>query len=177
MPTWDDRIDEAARRLTKGQPRAGFRMRVVARLDEPVRRPPRAWLLAPAAVAIVVLVLVVPREQIDEALPGTQRSSPSADVPLKPEAMTVRSEPLDSNLRLKPDATRAATRTPDSNVRLGPNATTSAPVEFETDLEVAPIELVPVTVAATVVDALEEPPPLAIDPLTIAALDTLESTQ
>jgi hypothetical protein len=65
MAMFDDLIDEAAHELTEGTPHASFKARVLAKLDEqPVVSRSRRWMLVPAAVAaIVVLAVVMPREE------------------------------------------------------------------------------------------------------------------
>src|SRR5688500_3633176 len=87
MPTWDDRIDEAARQLTEGQPNDAFRTRVLARLTERPRRWAPMWLLAPAAAAaIVVLAIVMPREELNGVPVKIERPAVDAEVRLKPNA-------------------------------------------------------------------------------------------
>jgi hypothetical protein len=170
MPTWDEVIDETARRLTDSQPRVGFTTRVVARLDERPRRWSRAWLLAPpAAAAIIVLAVVMPREEVGEVEVRPVRSSAGTDVPLKPEAMPVADPGIANNdPRLKPDAT------PRQLAATAPAADVAIPADLGTDLVIAPIEPAPVAVAATIVDALEEPPPLAVEAITIDAIDVAQ---
>ena len=155
MPTWDERIDEAARQLTEGQPGAGFRTRVLARLDARPRRWPRAWLLAPAAaIAIAVLVVVTPREEIaiksENTEVGLKADTTSGSVGLKADTTS-------DSVGLKADTTTAPT-----------------PVEYPPDVAVAPIELEPLAVPRTVVDALAAPAPLVLEDIAIAALETLE---
>ena len=179
MPTWDDRIDEAARRLTEGAPSAGFRSRVVAKLDERPRRWSRAWLLAPvAAAAIVVIAVVMPREEIpDVALKPETLAAEKTDVGLKADATPAG---LKAGTTRAPAGLKAGTTPAPAGLMAGttsPAADVAAPVELDTDLTVAPIELAPVMVAATIVDALVEPTPLAVEDLTIAALDSLNSGQ
>ena len=164
MPTWDDRIDEAARQLTVGQPRPGFNTRVLARLDATPRRWSRAWLLAPAAaIAIIAVVIVMPRENV-------------GDVAVKPQGTEV--EPATTEARLKPDPTpmanqvgmKADTTPADPTSAIAP----SPPVEYAADVAVAPIEVEPLVVPRTVVDALAAPSPISVEEIEIAALDTLE---
>jgi hypothetical protein len=190
MPTWDDRIDEAARRLTEGAPSAGFRSRVVAKLDERPRRWSRAWLLAPVATAaIVVIAVVMPREEIpDVALKPETLAAEKTDVGPKADATpaglkagTTRAPAgLKAGTTPAPAGLMAGTTPAPAGLMAGttsPAADVAAPVELDTDLTVAPIELAPVMVAATIVDALVEPTPLAVEDLTIAALDSLDSGQ
>jgi hypothetical protein len=73
MPTWDDRIDEAAQRLTEGEPASGFRARLLSRLEEarPARAWTHGWIFAPVAAATVALALaaIVQLRQPDRAAP------------------------------------------------------------------------------------------------------------
>jgi hypothetical protein len=174
MTTWDDRIDEAARRLTEGRPRTGFATRVVARLeDRPLRWSP-AWLLAPAAAALVILITVVAREQTSEvarrAMPST-----STDIALAPDAGNARFDPdtATTDVRVEPAVVQRAGGGPIGVVVMADSV--AAAVDLETDLAVAPLELPPVTASAALVEALEEPPALAVEPLGIAALEMLET--
>ena len=104
---FDDRIDEAARRLTEGGPHTtgpAFRARVLARLDErPVGTWPRARLLAPVAAAAAIVVLAMMTMTNVRLKPDA-----TTDIRLKPDATT--------DIRLKPDAT--------TDIRLNPDATT-----------------------------------------------------
>jgi hypothetical protein len=194
MPTWDGRIDEAARRLTEGEPRAGFRTRVVARLDDRPRRWSTVWVLAPAAAAaIVVLTIVMPREEIGDVALKPERAVAEktvvglkADTTQKPTDAGLKADttpdPVDpkadtTEVRLKPDTTPDQAGLKAGTTAAGPVADVAMPVELDTDLTVAPIELAPVTVPATIVEALVEPAPLAVESLTIAALDSLDSGQ
>ena len=149
----DQRIDEAARALTQGEPRRGFRARVLARLDERPRRWSPMWLLAPAAAAaIVVLAIVMPHEELDGVLPKPVPPTVDVEVRLKPDTTT--------EVRLKPDATTEVRLKPVATVPARPADSAAPALDFETDLTVPLIELAPVTLAATVIDALPEVPPL-----------------
>jgi len=163
MPTWDDLIDEAARQLTEGQPGAGFRTRVLARLDQRPRRWSRAWLLAPAAaIAIVVATLVIPREKM-------------GDIALSPEIAKVglKADTTSVAVRLKADTTPSAPAPVGGRVKPDP-ANTPPPVEYPADVAVEPIDIAPLTMPLAVVDALATPAPLVVEGIAIAPLDTLE---
>jgi hypothetical protein len=164
MPTWDDRIDEAARQLTEGQPRDGFGSRIIAGLDEP-RRWSRAWLLAPAAAAIVVLAILAPREQPSD-VSSTPDPTPTADVRLEPEVRgivdTGRSTPLPP-----PTGQQRAMRLATTREALPPPSDPS----LQPELSVGSIEIAPAEVSPVAIDALSEIPPLADEELTIPSLD------
>jgi hypothetical protein len=166
MPTWDDVIDETARRLTDGQPRRGFTARVVARLDERPRRWSRAWLIAPAAAAaiVVVLAVIMPRERPGDAASNLRMESVGTDVRLKPDATKIS----------KADVTNASgdggaktdTRAPDTT------AVRPSSAAINTDLTLAALEMPPLTTAGTEVHALPDLAPLeSDDPLAIAPID------
>jgi hypothetical protein len=174
MPTWDDRIDEAARQLTDGEPGAGFRTRVLARLDERPRWS-RAWMLAPAAAIAIVVLVVMPRERV-------------GDVALAPEVTEVglKADTTTAPVGLKADTTTAAevglkADTTTASVGLRADATT-APVGLKADgdmplvseLAPAPIDVVPLTVAASGVDALPDLAPLAIEEISVDPIDVAQ---
>ena len=137
---FDDRIDEAARRLTEGGPHTtgpAFRARVLARLDErPVGTWPRARLLAPVAAAAAIVVLAM---------------MTMTNVRLKPDATT--------DIRLKPDATTDIRLKPDgtTDIRLKPDATTDIRLKPDatTDIRLTPRDA---TKAASRAGPLSRPP-------------------
>ena len=62
MTNWDDEIDDAARQMTAGEPRADFRARVLTRIGaiDSARRPGWSrWTWSPIAAGAVALVVVV----------------------------------------------------------------------------------------------------------------------
>jgi len=178
MPTWDDQIDETARRLTDRQLAPGFRSRVVARLDERPGRWSRAWLLAPAAAAAIVVLAVV---EMDERAvrPAMEAGLKAGTTPTTEAGLKAGTAPApEAGLKARTTSESAGLKARSISAPAGPKAeATPAPVAFETDLAVASIELTPVTVLPTVVDALVEPVPLAVEDLTIAALDTFDLGQ
>ena len=54
----DDRIDDAARQLTAGEPGGDLRARVVARIERPRRSGMPGWIAAPIAVAAIVAIVM-----------------------------------------------------------------------------------------------------------------------
>jgi len=63
MANWDSEIDEVARRLTDGEPGAGFKAQVLDRIEkaDATRWPPRLVWTWPAVAGIAVLALAVAR--------------------------------------------------------------------------------------------------------------------
>ena len=174
MPTWDDVIDETARRLTDGQPRRGFATRVVARLDERPRRWSRGWLIAPAAAAAIVVValaVIMPRERPGDVAPDLRVESVGTDVRLKPDATKISKAEVtnasgDGGAKADAKAGLNGARTP------GTTAVRTSSAAINTDLTLAALEMLPLTVAGTEVPAL---PDLALlendDPLAITPID------
>jgi len=167
MPMWDDLIDEAARRLTTGEPAAGFTARVLARVDDrPRARWSRAWLAVPAAVAaIVAWMIVMPRERTTEQpqspvsaqieVPPTQRGIPVAEPPprhVEKEATTPR-------------------RTEPAIVAVG-----QVP-EFAPDIALEAISIASVDLSPMDVEALPGAPPIAVDEIGIEPLEISNSGQ
>ena len=160
---WDDRINEIARQLTGGEPRPGFRSRVLRRVDDPPRR--SLWLLTPAAAAIVLLAVVWPRETM----------SPS-DIQLVPQRrgearLTSDTAPTRDSASRDARPPRAAVRRTAiaANVPLEPQPASDLTIEA---IEVERVDLVPVTI-----EALEETPLLAVDAIVITPLEPLTSSQ
>src|SRR5262245_8702614 len=119
MTMWDDEridavIDEAARRMTAGEPSGDFRARVMARIDG---GPRFAWSWQPVAVAIA-LAAIVAVVVVRMALPA--RRAEFTEVRPKPDAQTV--TPRDAQVRPKPDATKVRLK-PDATYGMEPNAT------------------------------------------------------
>ncbi len=163
-------IDEVARQITEGAPDAGFKARVLARIETIETRDDGywswrwAWALSPLA-AVVVLILAV---LIGRAPQVGLRPDPayrlSSEVRLKPDPTYA------PQVRLKPDATYEAK--PASTVRLKRNATYAiaapsselapAPIDIE-PLGVEPMDLTPPGI-----DAMES---IAVPRLNVAPLE------
>ena len=166
MPTWDDRIDEAAQELTEGQPGPGFRTRVLARLDQRPRRWSRGWLLAPAAaIAIAVFVVVMPRERVEDVKPESTGGGVKANATTAP----VHPTPSSNEVRLKGEDPAPGMRAP---VRRKPETTgTNIDVPFASELALAPIEVPALVIAAPSLEDLADVTPLAIEEITIQTID------
>jgi len=157
----DRLIDDVARGMTAARADDTFARRVSARLEEPdpgaSRTWPRAWLLAPAAAA-VLLAAVFFRD---------------ANVPLKPDATAIRKP--DAAAVTRPDATAArqpetaepvATRvTNTARTPVSPAAADSAveplvtpPIEFAA-LDVSPlVTVMPIEIQAIAIERIEIAP-------------------
>ena len=174
----DERIDEAARTLTQGEPRPGFRTRVLDRLD---RRPARSrkWVAVPVAVAaIAVLALMLTREAAGPV--GRFAQPPDATQAPAPPEVAVADRPAvgtSPSESAKPAETlpRRPTRVTAVSERVGlPPAV--APT-LEPDLTLPAIVVAAVTVPADVIEPLMETETLAIDALSIAPLAPFDSAQ
>jgi hypothetical protein len=175
----DERIDEAARTLTQGEPRPGFRTRVLDRLD---RRPARSrkWVAVPAAAAaIAILALMLTRESAGPvgrfARPPDATEAPAppevavADRPAVGTSPSESAEPAE-----KPPRRRSPRVTAVSERVVLPLAV--APT-LESDLTLPAIVVAAVTVPADVIEPLVENETLAIDALSIAPLAPFDSAQ
>ena len=175
MPTWDDVIDEMARRLTGGDPRLGFTARVVARLDGPARRWSRAWLLAPVAAAaiVVVLAVIMPREAARDVALGPAPATierpqvGGMETSSRAEARDAGPEPGSMNRGAAPQDLHVTAAIAPS----APASTSPSDLDIESIVN-PPVDLAPATIAA-----LEAVPPLAVEEITIEPLDTLIVTQ
>src|SRR5688572_10273482 len=148
MPTWDDRIDEAARQLTEGQPDAAFRTRVLARLDERPRRWSPIWLLAPAAaVAIGIVGLFVAWRQED-----LRRTTPAGSTVRSTDAIAppavINSEATEPNITRRPLPVRRALR----RAAIAPETMAVAPTP--SDLDVGSIVIVPMDLPPATFEAI-----------------------
>jgi hypothetical protein len=182
MPTWDDRINDAARELTEGSSSADLKARIIAAIEEPAPRlvRGRSWMLAPAAAALTVVAIVVLRNEPSAPLPGTP-----SDIALEPSPPALSSGGSLSELwrradagtegRLKSDATAEVRLRPEATmeVRLEPEAAivigTDGPI-----LDVAdPAALVIPALAVNQIEVEELPPPdlLALDELSIDPIE------
>jgi hypothetical protein len=108
----DAAIDEVARQMTDGMPGANFRTRVLARIGEPRAAWRSPWILAPLALAAVVLVAAM----VHRGRPADQHDLRSAEQPGQAGAL----------IRLKPDTTNADTTGADIPTR-GTTAETGRP--------------------------------------------------
>ena len=197
---FDAKIDDVAREMTRGELPPDFRARVIARIESGNDRAgtwPPAWVLAPLAVAAIVLlaVLVVrapegsegrAAQQVRDQVPGEVRLKP---VPReRPNATEASRTP--APVRLKPDKpsyvgsdlSRIASAELTSAVpaiRLKPDATYEGAAQVS-DLAPAPIEIKSLDVEAVQsmavapprVDAMEsiDVPRLEIAPLEVPAI-------
>jgi hypothetical protein len=143
----------------------------MTRLDEAPRRWSRARLLAPvAAVAAIIVLAVVMREDSVDVASRAEVEREATDVRLKPEATY-------------PEAgsRTAATPSPASaTVQSRPRVlSVDLPVASlpATDLTIEALDVAGLDVMPVEAVALKELPPLAIDAMVIAPLDTSSVTQ
>ena len=165
-----DPIAAAARSLVERDVSAGFRTRVLARLDRPPRATRWPWLAVPAAAAILAMWAVLPARRVD--LPDVSRPVLVAARPPLPPLMAaieqvaqVASEPV------RPSPVRASTEAPAPAGALEPSPAEAAwraaalpPLPTPVPIDVAVTQPAPVTIA------LLKTEPLAVPPIGLAPL-------
>jgi hypothetical protein len=178
----DEAIDRAVRELMRRDTPAGFRARVLARLDAPPRRmamwpalATAAGVLAVAAIGLVVLrepVTDAPSHPVPVAASGPAPAGPATDAPRRPETAP---PAADSPVRRAPRAepVRTATFGPrDGRVAA---ASLAVPRPEPADAGPAPAAIVE-SVAETAgpspiaVRPLASPNPIEIAPITVPPL-------
>ena len=189
---WDEHVDEAiddeARRATDGLPSAGFRGRVLARIeahDTPRSSWRAAWILTPVAAAAAILIaVVVVHERGDRTTVRLKPDTTEASRPMSdPGRVRLQPDPTD-----KPDATEKPDRThkpePTDTAagvtvarRPAPAAPPVASGFSRTSRDAdAPLPVDSIAVAPLTVDALTPAPIVierldAIAPIDVAPLD------
>ena len=180
----DRLIDDVAREMTAARADDRFARRVSARLEDRIagapRTWPRAWLLAPAAVAVLLAALLLRDGNVRLKPDATAVGKPDATAVSQPGATAV-SEP-GATVVGKPDATPntvvAEIRPPDAAKPITRLATTTAqesvasppaadfpveplvtpPIEFAA-LDVSPlVTAMPIEIQAIAIDRIEIPP-------------------
>ena len=187
----DRLIDDVAREMTAARADDRFARRVSARLEDRIagapRTWPRAWLLAPAAVAVLLAALLLRDGNVRLKPDATAVGKPDATAVSQPDATAVQrgatavSEP-GATVVGKPDATPntvvAEIRPPDAAKPITRLATTTAqesvasppaadfpveplvtpPIEFAA-LDVSPlVTAMPIEIQAIAIDRIEIPP-------------------
>jgi hypothetical protein len=167
----DDLINGVAREMTASQPSVAFTRRVIARVAELESEGHRrrqwrpVWLLAPAAVLIVLLaVLVFGNRLLWEPSVGPGSNPTSKTVPaqeLVPEALTALAEatPATSRAQARPRASDAK-----------PGSTTPA-VVATLDPDLAPLVTAPLEIEPLAVAPLAQAVAIEVDALSIGRLD------
>jgi len=162
-----DPIAAAARSLVERDVSAGFRTRVLARLDRPPRATRWPWLAVPAAAAILAMWAVLPARRVD--LPDVSRPVLVAARPPLPPLMAAIEQGAAGPVRQSqvPPSTEA----PASAVALEPSAAEAAwraaalpPLPTPVPIDVAVTQPAPVTIA------LLKTEPLAVPPIGLAPL-------
>lgn len=189
---WDDRIDEAARELTRGKPGGDFRARVIARIDE---GPAKAghyvwkWTLVPTTAAVAIaLVIFMSWMEAPIVRPGTTATS---DLRLQPELPEIRIKPDPTNVASMPAinvsgdpvAERleiARTASAEGTTAKGPDRATALFEEAPRPAGFESLEPQPLGIAEIQIGALEPPDPvvveaLSVSPLEVGALDATSS--
>jgi hypothetical protein len=175
----DDAIDRAVRDLVRHDPPAGFRRRVLSRLDAPARRAVLWPGLATAAAALAVVTMaVMMRDEPGSPTPAPDQTAVGEPAPSRPVVPTA------------PSPSRVPERVAPPRLRRAPE---SEPVKMATfgprDGRVAAASLreaaLPVTVGADeavpdgvtipgpppiAIGSIELPPPLAIPPIVVVPI-------
>jgi hypothetical protein len=166
----DDLINGVAREMTASQPSVAFTRRVIARVAELESEGHRrqwlpVWLLAPAAVLVVVLaVLVFGNRLLWEPSVGPGSNPTSKTVPaqkLVPEALTAPAEAT-------PAASRAHARPRASDAKPG---STNPAVVATLDPDLAPLVTAPLEIEPLGVAPLAQAVPIEVDALSIGRID------
>ena len=180
----DRLIDDVAREMTAARADDRFARRVSARLEDRIagapRTWPRAWLLAPAAVAVLLAALLLRDGNVRLKPDATAVGKPDATAVSQPDATAVSEQ--GATVVGKPDATPntvvAEIRPPDAAKPITRLATTTAqesvasppaadfpveplvtpPIEFAA-LDVSPlVTAMPIEIQAIAIDRIEIPP-------------------
>jgi hypothetical protein len=166
-----DMIDVVAREMTASQPSVDFTPRVIARIANLESKGGRrstwqpVWLLAPAAMFILVLAVLVFRDRLVRQPTVGPRSNPaSRTVPAEkivPEALTPAAETARAMLRAQ-----ARPRTSDATPR-----STAPAVVATLDPDLAPLVTAPLEIEALGVAPLAQAVPIDVDVLSIGRID------
>ena len=175
----DDAIDRAVRDLVRRDPPAGFRRRVLSRLDSPAA--PRTFLrpgLATAAAALAVVTMVVlVRDEPDGPAPAPQRTAvgepaPSPAVVPTPPAQghtAERGAPPRMHRTSEDEPVRMATFGPrDGRVSAASLKETPPPAARLDEAAAEHATMAPPPPIA--VGRIEPPPPLAIPPIVVVPI-------
>jgi hypothetical protein len=179
----DEAIDRAVRDLMRREPPAGFRARVLSRLEAPVRRIAFWPSLAAAAGMLVIAAIginLLREAHVDEppeAAPAEASQSAPPPPPLLPEApphgqigapavgpaarRTPRAEPIRTATFPSPDGRVSATSLPPTH---------SEPAEATPPLVLEQTELSLPSPSAIEVRPLASPPPIEIAPIIVPPL-------
>jgi hypothetical protein len=174
----DDAIDRAVRDLVRHDPPAGFRRRVLSRLDVPARRT-LLWpgvVTAAAALALVTMTFVM---RTEPRAPAPTLQHASTPEPAPPPALPAAPAPRDR--ASEPAAPPRGRRSPESQpLRMAvfgpPSGRVSAASVREgtapaaTAMEPVPEDLILPAPPPIAVGAIEPPPPLAIQPIVVVPI-------
>jgi hypothetical protein len=175
----DDAIDRAVRDLVRHDPPAGFRRRVLSRLDSPARRTFFWPGLATAAAALAVVTMVVTmRDEPGGPTPAPQQTAVSEPAPSPAVVPTAPSQGRVTEQVAPPRSRRAPENEPVRMATFGPpDGRVSAASLKEAALPVAggADEAVPESFTMPApppiaVGAIEPPPPLAIPPIVVVPI-------
>jgi len=172
----DSLIDDVAREMTAARADDTFARRVSARLEEPdpgaFRTWPRSWLLAPAAVAVLLAGLLLSDRNVRLKPDATAVRRPDDTAVNKPGATVVGKPDATPNTVVaeinQPDTakpvTRSATNTAQESVAPPPAADflveplAMPPIEFAA-LDVSPlVAAMPIEIQAIAIERIEIPP-------------------
>jgi hypothetical protein len=168
----DGKIDEVAREMTRGELPPDFRARVITRLESGNERPwtwQPAWVLAPLAVAAVVLLAFLagraPRQLEVRVAQETRHEAAGGDVPLTPAASdTIRPKPdtADGKIGSARASALAADASDEGRSDLAPGPIEIESLEATEAMDIAPLR----------VDAMEsiDVPGLGVAPLEVPAI-------
>jgi hypothetical protein len=173
----DDAIDRAVRDLVRHDPPAGFRRRVLSRLDSPTRRAVLWPGFATAAAALaVVTMIVMMRDQPDRPAPAPQQTAvgepiaPPASVPTAPTRSPAPEPVAPGRLRRAPAPLRMATFDPrDGRVSAASLRERAVPPTAGAEAALPEGIIIPAP-PPIAIGSIEPPPPLAIPPIDVAPI-------
>jgi hypothetical protein len=150
----DNEIDNAAGRMTSGEPGGDLRARVLARLDEQPRAKRFGWMVIVAPLAALGLMVIALQIHEGRETPMAQPAPVVQHVEqLQPVQRAPAGQPVREIQRVQPRAPKA-----------GESAATIADDAAATGIE-------PISVAPVVVDAIPQPDAIVIDDLGTAPIE------
>jgi hypothetical protein len=161
---WDSEIDKAARALTAGEPGGDLKARVLARIDAGGQRPRvRAWIKIAVPVAVLAGAVVLHKVHGVQGVHGVHIQGVH-EVQGVQEVHKVQESPVPpARLARTSSAVEPAGRMASVDAGNGPRS--------GSNLSLAPIEVVPLVIAAPVVEDIPPAAPIAIDAIAISPIE------
>lgn len=171
MKNWDSEIDDAAREMTRGEPDAGLKTRVLARIDEPRRIWRSPWILSPIAVAAVAVVAVMVF-RTPETVPLPSQTLRAGKPDTTDVLVNTETVPGTNKTAGAPVVAGVPGLSPGEGSRTGARTRTAAPLTMTT----GPAVVEDLAARAGDMESIA-PAPLEIEPLATDAMEMMESIQ